>query len=174
MSPRTATPAPTDPAMRRRLLLRVHPDQGGDEELFVWTTELLERVADGCSGCPGPDTSNRNHGSHRAGRPAPERVDFPNTADHEDLVERAWAMAMSGEVSQSYARLFELLRDCRTSPAHRRQERSGATYRQLAYIAHLAGMSASERAGWYEVAEAVPMSQRHAGYLIECLRGAAA
>ena len=33
---RTLTAAPTDRSMWRRLLHVVHPDKGGDAELFVW------------------------------------------------------------------------------------------------------------------------------------------
>lgn len=37
--------APTDRVMWRRLLARVHPDAGGDDELFVWAKALEVVVA---------------------------------------------------------------------------------------------------------------------------------
>jgi hypothetical protein len=42
--PLSARP-PTDRAMWRRLLARLHPDAGGDDELFVWAKSLEELVA---------------------------------------------------------------------------------------------------------------------------------
>lgn len=175
---RMATPALNDRSMWRRLFLRIHPDQGGDGELFVWTRELLEhiegRTAGGCAAClgPGSEPSYKNHGSHRDGRSAPDRVDFPNLADHARITARA--VEMASEVGEPYARLLESLARCGPSPVGPREERTGATYKQLAYVAHLVGMSARERASWYEIAREIPLSQRHASYLIERLRGAAA
>ena len=32
--PKTVAPPPTDKSMWRRLLMKVHPDQGGDDALF--------------------------------------------------------------------------------------------------------------------------------------------
>ena len=52
--------------------------------------------------------------------------------------------------------------------------RIGASYKQLALAAHLAGLSKKERAAWYKVAEAVPLSQLHAGHLITRLQQRAA
>ena len=42
--PLSARP-PTDRVMWRRLLACVHPDAGGDDELFVWAKSLEELVA---------------------------------------------------------------------------------------------------------------------------------
>lgn len=163
----TTTPARTDTAMWRRLFLRVHPDQGGDGELFVWARELQERVMGGCEACPEPDQRAGGEGGSSEGT---ERVDFPDYADHDRITSRA--LHMAAEVSEPYARLLEVLADCtKRAPAHIYQERRGASYKQLALIAHLAGMSKTERVGWYEVARSVPLSQRHAGYLIERLEG---
>lgn len=158
--PRTATPAPTDRSMWRRLLLRVHPDQGGDGELFVWARDLQGLVMGERDGCAGPGAAT--------GGPGPTRVDFPGEAgaDHARLTDRA--VAMAADVGSPHARLLRMLAGCSPSPGGR-QERRGATYKQLALVAHLAGMDAAGRVGWYEIARGVPLSQRHAGHLIERL-----
>jgi hypothetical protein len=46
--------APTDRAMWRRLLARVHPDAGGDDELFVWAKSLEELVRAKAQDVPAP------------------------------------------------------------------------------------------------------------------------
>ncbi len=165
----TTTPAPVDRSMWRRLLMLTHPDRGGDGELFVWTRSLQERVMGGCEACLGPDQRAAGEGGFAE---YAERVDFPDYADHDRITSRA--LHMAADVGEPYARLLEILVGCISSPTYHYQERRGASYRQLAYVAHLAGMSADERVGWYEVARSVPLSQRHASYLIERLRGTAA
>src|SRR5829696_2161929 len=47
---------PTDRAMWRRLLARVHPDAGGDDELFVWAKSLEELVRAKAQDIPAPFT----------------------------------------------------------------------------------------------------------------------
>jgi hypothetical protein len=41
---RTLTAPPTDRSYWKRLLRCVHPDHGGDAELFVWVRELQQHV----------------------------------------------------------------------------------------------------------------------------------
>ena len=45
----------------------------------------------------------------------------------------------------------------------------GASYKQLALIAHRVGLTKEERTEWYRIAEDVPLSDAHAAYLIETL-----
>ena len=54
------------------------------------------------------------------------------------------------------------------------QQRRGATYKQLAAIGHAVGMSGAERAQWYDIARAVPLSQRHAGHILSRSKARAA
>lgn len=180
---RTSTPAPTDRSMWRRLLMRAHPDQGGDKDLFVWARELEERItaaggisADPCGDCcqlrqPQPQQSSDSPGPTQPPPPEhperPDRIDFDPDIDHEVLVERA--VTMASEVVEPYSRLLEMLKGCASAPGHRGAERLGASYKQLALIAHRAGMPKVERVDWYEVAARAPLSQRHAGYIIESL-----
>ncbi len=49
-------------------------------------------------------------------------------------------------------------------------ERVGASYKQLALIAHLAGFSDAERYQFYELAQSIGLSGRHAGHLIRKLK----
>jgi hypothetical protein len=58
-----------------------------------------------------------------------------------------------------------LLADCEYAPLDK-SSCSGATYKQLALIAHEAGMSADERRSWYGVAEHIGLTRRHAGHII--------
>jgi hypothetical protein len=57
------------------------------------------------------------------------------------------------------------LKDCEPDPTDPSAFR-GATYKQLAYVGHRAGMDAQERAEWYAIAETLGLTQRHAGHII--------
>ena len=47
-----------------------------------------------------------------------------------------------------------------------RQSKEGASYRSLAYVAHLYGLTDEERRLWYQAGKNVPFSQGHVAYLI--------
>ena len=49
----------------------------------------------------------------------------------------------------------------------------GATYKQLAYIAHQIGMSKNQRIVWYDSSRKLNLSQAHAGTIIVRLRESA-
>ena len=72
MAARTATPAPNDAAMWRRLLRLAHPDTGGDAGLFVWAREMQERIA----GCSGACASPRPHEPRMRARAASDRIPY--------------------------------------------------------------------------------------------------
>lgn len=169
MSPRTATLPATDGAMWRKLLARTHPDAGGEHELFIWTRELQDHVlALGPGEAPERGSTYAREDSYPRG----DRLDFPPYVDHDRLTARA--VELADEVVEPYAGLLRLLQGCVSLPAYGAQEQRGATFKQLAFIAHRVGMGKRERAGWYEVAASVPLSQRHAGHLIERLEDVAA
>lgn len=139
---RTATPAPTDKTMWRKLLRVVHPDVGGDPDLFIWTRELEERVAGGLGKNP---TASRR-------RPAPPppstpRIPFPERADFDALTKRA--LIMADELPTDFARLLFMLRDCKPFEGNEDAMYRGASYKQLALVAHKAGLSKDERSRWY-------------------------
>jgi len=51
-----------------------------------------------------------------------------------------------------------------------KQTREGASYKSLAYVAHLYGLNDDERQLWYQASESVPLSQGHLSYLINNVR----
>jgi hypothetical protein len=163
---RTPTLPLDDRKMWRKLVALTHPDRGGDHEICVWTQALREHV---CKAVTAPHTPPP--------RPEPRtvyedgRVPFPVGAIFEELT--AMALERAGAVDKIYARLLLLLEDCYMLDHLVHEERRGASYKRLAYIAHLAGMSKSERIEWYRIAESIPLADRHAGHLIKKLKEAA-
>ncbi|MDP9480835.1 MAG: hypothetical protein M3R38_35090 [Actinomycetota bacterium] len=178
MSPRTVTRPPDDPKMWRRLVARAHPDTGGDHELFVWVTTVKDAV---CKGIEAPrvereprpydESPRRPTTSSRAD--AAERVPFHQFEDFHTLTKLV--LSAAEEVPWLYGRLLRLVDGCRAfedGPLYHQQCR-GATYRQLAAIAHEVGMTKPERIRWYRLAESLPLSQRHAGHILTRLKGGA-
>ena len=47
-----------------------------------------------------------------------------------------------------------------------KQSREGGSYKSLAYVAHLYGLTDEERRLWYQAGENIPLSQGHVSYLI--------
>ncbi len=181
MTPRTATHPPNDARMWKRLVSRAHPDAGGDHELFIWATATREVV---CGGELGSEIPRRPAPEPRPSRTADDsdRIGFDfafNKAESfSDLTRQAVELANSGDIPKIYATLLLLLTDCQESSRADamlfRQQSQGATYKQLAAIAHSAGMTKAERVGWYRVAERVPLSVRHAGHILSKLKRKAA
>lgn len=169
---RTLTKPLDDEQAWREVVAVFHPDRRQDKknahETFIWLTAVREYV------CGGQDreqneTPPRDTRRHRRTADAdPERVPFAGDASFDQLT--SLALERAGVVSEIYGELLLLLRDCVYLADMERQQRRGASYRQLAYVAHLAKMSKSERAGWYRVAEAVPLADRHASHLISRLK----
>jgi hypothetical protein len=164
---RTPTLPPDDKEMWRKLVALTHPDSGGDHELCIWTQNVREHVCKGVT-APWPQP-----------KPEPEprtvyedgRVPFPSDSIFGLLT--ATAIEWAGAVDTLYGRLLLLLGDCYTMAHLPHEEQRGASYKRLAYIAHLAGMTKPERVGWYRVAEGIPLSDRHAGHIIKRLKEAA-
>jgi len=157
--------------MWRRLLRLAHPDAGGDAALFVWCRHLQEYVAG--------DAPERLHPERvhpeppRRAAPAdsprvPYEAAFDRAASFADLT--AQAVALADAVGEPYAALLRLLDDCydvgEPGGSLYRQQNRGATYKQLAAIGHRLGMGKAARAAWYGIAESVPLSQRHAGHIL--------
>jgi hypothetical protein len=154
--------------MWRRLFLRVHPDHGGSADLFVWSKRLYEHVS-GDRIEETPRETRRDPPEHKK---TGDRVDYSGAErfdSFEDLTRHA--VAMADEEPPVYGDLLTLLRGCYpsvpTDHVLRRSEWQGATFKQLAYIGHLANMSSADRSGWYAVAKAIPLSQRHAGHILQ-------
>lgn len=182
MTPRTPTLPPTEPAMWRKLLARTHPDTGGSHELFVWAGALRELICDGELRM-GPEPEPRDNPSRRreasTQRTAPgtddkPRVPYPAGTDFEEGTREALRMAEDLGEFHPYGALLGMLADTRGAEHYAPQEHRGASYRQLAAIAHAVGMSKPERAGWYRLAEGIPLADRHAGHLLGRLKRQAA
>lgn len=103
-----------------------------------------------------------------------DAVPFSEDLPHLPLVRKAVGLGMA--LPDPYATPLRLLKGVGTAyfgPLEY-QQRRGATYRQLAAIAHAVGMSKSQRVRWYRIAEGIPLSRRLAGHILARLRKEAA
>src|SRR5215210_7331544 len=176
MSPQTPTRPATDRLMWRRLLARAHPDAGGTHELFIWTGVVRDVVCSSslpAGGNPEPEDHPSRRRDHSTSSAA-ECVPFDPFADLEILTDRAVTMAAA--VAEPYGYLLRQVADCYpvSDGSLHDQQRRGASYKSLAAIGHRVGMTKAERVQWYSIAEAVPLSQRHAGHILSRLHKAAA
>jgi hypothetical protein len=137
--------------MWKRLLRLVHPDHTGDDgSLFIWCRELQAHVAgDRVEEMP-PEARREPpcpHASPRQAERIPYEAAFEEAASFSELT--AQALALAERVGGPYAHVLGLLADCEEAseadPVLYRQQQVGASYRQLARIAHESGMSYSER-----------------------------
>lgn len=173
---RTLTKPLDDEQAWREVVAAFHPDRRQDKknahETFIWITAVREYVCGGQDRAQN-ETPPRDTRRHRnTADAAPERVPFSRGVSFDQLT--SIALERAGTVSEVYGGLLLLLRDCVFMADMERQQCRGASYRQLAYIAHLAKMSKAERGGWYRVAEDVPLADRHASHLISRLQRSAA
>src|SRR4051812_13912036 len=111
--PKTATLVPLDDSrMWRKLLARLHPDAGGDGELFTFGQAVRERVEGSdssgrCDRCPASST-----GSEPASE-ARERIDFnPPTGDPFEHLRMILFVAK--DAPEPFRRVLLLLIDCPT------------------------------------------------------------
>jgi hypothetical protein len=89
-------------------------------------------------------------------------------ANFEELTTRA--LEMVAEVDGVFAVPLRYLTDCRPMEHLAHEQERGASYKRLGYIAHLLGMSTSERGEWYRIAGSIPMADRHVGHVISKLK----
>jgi hypothetical protein len=176
---RTDAPAVNDRTMWRRLLARVHPDQGGSDALFVWCQSLREYLSGDEGGAKPASEGSARHTSHEssAGQRSARsswssgRIPFDNDADFEDLTVEALSFAETA--GEPYAGVLALLWDCEEASASDavlyRQQKRGCSYKQLAAIAYRVGMTKQQRQEWYAIAEAIPLSMRHASHILSRL-----
>jgi hypothetical protein len=160
--------------MWKRVLRRCHPDTGGDHSLFIWVRSVFEHVAGATF--EAPRSPRREYEPPPRDPPRTEtadRVQFSHGfASFTELTEHA--VAKAADLPQPFARLLGMLADCLEvgpeDPTLYRAQHVGATYKQMALIAHMSGMSKAQRVRWYRVGEGVPLSQAHAGHLIQRLQ----
>jgi hypothetical protein len=169
VSPRTVAPPLDDPRLWRRLVARTHPDAGGDHELFIWCGVVKAAVCGGelrveAKPQPSDYPSRRRQPPPDAAPDDKPRIPYPVGTDFEQATRAAL------EVEGPYAGVLSLLVDCRPLHALLHEQNRGASYKRLAAIGHLAGMSKLERTGWYRCAEAIPLSDRHASHILGRLK----
>jgi hypothetical protein len=174
MTPRTQTRAPLDDrSYWRRLKAAVHPDrEAGDHDLFVFLAALEEHVRSCLNGYGREAPYRTNEPSSPATET--ERVPYDHQlGDADEFVKLTLRAISVGQRSEEpYRSVLALLFDC---PAHEHgrpvlRQCRGASYRQLALIAHRLGWSKSERVRWYDLARAIPLSEAHASHLIDRLK----
>ena len=106
----------------------------------------------------------------------PSRVPYPpgETSDFAALTAKAVVM-VAEQVGGIHGVLLEMLGDCEAPPLTTGAwEQRGASYKSLAAIGHRVGMTRAERIQWYRIAEAIPLSQRHAAHIFSRLKRRAA
>ena len=170
----TSTPAPLDDSrLWRRAPSRVHPDSGGDHEIFLFLSAAKEALAEPCECRRGDPLAGPRNG-YAGQEQTTDRIDYdpelgiPSTFDA--LTMRALESGV--ELEEPYRKLISLLTDC-VSSGHGRQElkqRRGASFKQLAYAGYLAGLNKEERGRFYEIAQRVPLSDRHISHVIDKLK----
>jgi len=150
--------------MWRKLLARTHPDAGGSHELFIWTNALKETVVETAT-CP------RYEAPRHEPTDTADRVPFESGMNFDAITLKALELAEA--VEPPHDALLKMLSDISEmfKPAMVKQQSRGATYKQLAAIAHTVGMDKEQRLEWYRVAESVPLSVRHAGHILSKLKG---
>jgi hypothetical protein len=170
MVPRTSTRSPTDTAMWRKLLSRAHPDVGGDHEFFLWATALKEILETGSSGSSPTTEPPRGEPRPRREDRGHKYVDRVYLSDYYDFqAATVEALRLAVTLPSPYSEL--LLRLADIEPADDadepgiRQETRGATFKSLAALGHRVGLDAHQRQRLYELAEQIPLSQRHVGHL---------
>jgi hypothetical protein len=176
--PRTPTLPPTELTMWRKLLARTHPDAGGSHELFIWTRVLKDLVCGGQLHVepkpePSEHPSRRREGSTWRPTQADNkpRILYPTGVDFKEATRAALRLAAD---NNAYAEVLSLLMDCYPLEHLAYEQERGASYKRLAAIAHAWGMSKAERTGWYRIAEGIPLSDRHAGHILNRLKRQAA
>jgi hypothetical protein len=120
-----------------------------------------------------PPNHNRRRGAST--HDDPSRVPYPpgETSDFTALTTKA--VTMAEKVGGIHGTLLEMLEDCEAPPLTTGAwEQRGASYKSLAAIGHTVGMTKAERVQWYRIAEAIPLSQRHAGHILSRLKRRAA
>jgi hypothetical protein len=165
--PRTPTLPTDDATMWRRLLARTHPDTGGDHDLFIWATAVKDTVCRSDGAAPRFEPYPRRPQSYNpTPSDAANRVAYSPFEDFDCLTEKI--LSVADEVPVVYGQLLRLLDDCYAvdDGSLYYQQTRGATYKQLAAIAHAVAMTKQERSGWYRLCESLPLAQRHAGHLL--------
>lgn len=183
-------PSVADSRMWRRLLARAHPDSGGDHELFVWVQYLREHIENEHND-PFADLlayfsserhapkAPRQQASRRQRKKKPEkpwserrskeRVPLETDLSFDELT--ALALEVAHGFNEPYDYIFSLLAGCKApspddDPETVEEAGMGAGYAVLADIGRTLGLDKRGRHAIYRYGEVVPLTQRHALYLL--------
>jgi len=162
----------------------VHPDRGGDHELFVFLQALKEHVEE-CTGGSVAELHSSRHRDRRGfgfgwtgGHDGPDRIPYDAQLGYVDefVTLTMRALSVGQHVEEPYRSILALLIDCAVTDHGRRASRQcrGASYKQLAAIGHRFGMDKAQRQRWYEVARSVPLSEQPARHILSGLQKEAA
>jgi hypothetical protein len=103
--------------------------------------------------------------SARAGERIPWPPDYACEHAFASITELALGYRRQGYPDRLYIGLLTHLEGCVFDPSDKNAYR-GATFKQLALIAHRAALNDEERKRWYEVGEILGLTGRHAGHII--------
>ena len=190
MSKTTVSASVTDSRMWRRLLSRAHPDTGGDQELFVWVQYLREHIesqrddpfadllAYFSSERPTPKAPRKRAPQKQrkkkqekpwSERRSKERVPLETDLSFDELTARA--LEVAHDFNEPYDYIFSLLAGCEAPSPDDDSEtvekaEMGAGYAVLADIGRALGLDKRGRHAIYRYGGVVPLTQRHALYLL--------
>ena len=183
MSKSTTAISATDPRMWRQLLARAHPDTGGDHELFVWTQSVLREAVKQNQPSPVTDLIEQIFSERTQRPPAPPKprkkkpwserrsknhILFETDLSFDELT--AQALEMAKDFDEPYDYIFSLLEGCE-APAQDEdlasdEAKTGAGYAVLADVGYALGLDGRGRGYMYNYARRIPLTQRHARYLL--------
>jgi hypothetical protein len=145
-------------------LKALHPDTGGDAEAFVWAGSQREFVYRQEQSSLHKENVSPAYSTVEYA----ERVPYDPALGHVDefVMVTMRALSVGQHTEEPHRSVLGLLIDCPVDDHVRAtaEQEHGATYKQLAAIAHDASMSKRERFRWYEVARSVPLSKKHASH----------
>lgn len=134
-------PSVQDRRMWRKLLAKVHPDAGGEHELFIWADQVREHCAESPA-----KTQKKTYSPPRSHNPVREFMDGLQVV---------------------YQRPFDVLANKWMTSGNLGASTEEATKPQVAKIAHLCGMSDKHRYGFYGVCEEFGLTKQQASWVIE-------
>jgi hypothetical protein len=152
--------------MWRKLLSSVQRNENGG--LYEWVRGLHRYVAGDEPEDVRTSAERREPPRHKeSGDRVPYKAAF-EFGSFENLTKHA--LLVAEKLEDPYAGLLRKLEDCYPGAPNdhqlQRQQKQGASYKQLAYAGRLVGMDPRQRGRWYKIAESIPLSQRHLGHII--------
>ena len=98
-----------------------------------------------------------------------ERIPFNPTINADDVALDIYNEIKGEKIAEHFKRIVKTLNSFRADKSHEKSLQKGASYKQLAMIAHLVDMPYQHRILWYKLAEKWNLSSAHAGHIIKSL-----